>query len=147
MIQKFKSLLSRCRWPWQWVAVIFVAALALSACGPGPTAITSATLRDQIFSIEPRQNGTVTIWMVHDDVGSYCVTDPSLVKEAQTIFHSGDPTAIVSYKTINAGDAAGGGFFGLDYGTVCAQEDQGSSSNHTTYLVTGVEALGDWIIP
>jgi len=47
----------------------FAILVLLAACGAGAKAITEGTLQDSIFSVEPRVNGTVSIWMTHDDVG------------------------------------------------------------------------------
>lgn len=43
--------------------------LLFAACVPGPHAVVDGVLRDTIFSYEPRANGSISIWMLHDDVG------------------------------------------------------------------------------
>ena len=103
-----------------------IAILLLVACSPNKiTGRNPATLRDQIFSVEPRQNGTVSIWMVHDDVGTYCTANGDIINEINTIFHSADPSAYVSYRTMQIGDPA------------CGQEGDEASGFHT-YLITDI---------
>ena len=106
-----------------------IALLLLAACSPNRiTGRNPATLRDQIFSVEPRQNGTVSIWMVHDNVGTYCTANRELIDEINTIFRSSDPSAYVSYRTMQVGDPA------------CGQEGDSDSGFHT-YLITDIEPV------
>lgn len=106
-----------------------IALLLLAACSPNRiTGRNPATLRDQIFSVEPRQNGTVSIWMVHDNVGTYCTANGDLINEINTIFRSADPSAYVSYRTMQIGDPA------------CGQEGDADSGFHT-YLITDIEPV------
>jgi hypothetical protein len=103
--------------------------LLLAACSPNRiTGRNPATLRDQIFSVEPRQNGTVSIWMVHDNVGTYCTANGELIEQINTIFRSSDPSAYVSYRTMQIGDPA------------CGQEGDADSGFHT-YLITAIEPV------
>jgi len=104
--------------------------LLIAACSPNKiTGRNPATLRDQIFSVEPRQNGTVSIWMVHDNTGTYCTANGDLINEINTIFRSKDPSAYVSYRTIGQiGDPA------------CGQEGDANSGFHT-YLITDVQPV------
>lgn len=105
------------------------ALLLLAACSPNRiTGRNPATLRDQIFSVEPRQNGTVSIWMVHDNVGTYCTANGDIINEINRIFRSADPSAYVSYRTMQIGDPA------------CGQEGDEASGFHT-YLITDIEPV------
>ncbi len=123
----------------KFIGLFMVTLLLLAACA-GPKAITGGVLRDQIFSVEPRANGFTTLWMVHDDVGAYCTNDAMLITEAQQIFNSADPTAFISYRSVNAndpeyawlGDLTGGG---------CAIEKTGT----TVYLLTAVDTPQTWM--
>jgi hypothetical protein len=109
-------------------ALALVLLLAV-ACSPNRiTGRNPATLRDQIFSVEPRQNGTVSIWMVHDNIGTYCTADSRIIDEINRIFRSSDPSAYVSYRTMQIGDPA------------CGQEGDEQSGFHT-YLITGIEPV------
>lgn len=103
--------------------------LLIAACSPNRiTGRNPATLRDQIFSVEPRQNGTVSIWMVHDNIGTYCTANSELIARINTIFRSADPSAYVSYRTMQVGDPA------------CGQEGDSESGFHT-YLITDVQPV------
>ncbi len=103
--------------------------VVLAACSPNTiTGRNPATLRDQIFSVEPRQNGTVSIWMVHDNIGTYCTANGDLINRINTIFHSKDPSAYISYRTMQVGDPA------------CGQEGDSNSGFHT-YLITDVQPV------
>ncbi|MBI1255827.1 MAG: hypothetical protein GC204_00005 [Chloroflexi bacterium] len=103
--------------------------LVAAACSPNRiTGRNPATLRDQIFSVEPRQNGTVSIWMVHDNVGTYCTANGDLINKINTIFRSADPSAYVSYRTFQIGDPA------------CGQEGDADSGFHT-YLITDIQPV------
>jgi hypothetical protein len=112
--------------------IILFAALAiivLAACSPNRiTGRNPATLRDQIFSVEPRQNGTVSIWMVHDNIGTYCTANGEIIAEINRIFRSSDPSAYVSYRTMQIGDPA------------CGQEGD-DASGFRTYLITDIEPV------
>ena len=112
------------------LSIIALIVVATAACSPNKiTGRNPATLRDQIFSVEPRQNGTVSIWMVHDNIGTYCTADGNIINKINTIFHSKDPSAYVSYRTIGQiGDPA------------CGQEGDANSGFHT-YLITDVEPV------
>lgn len=113
-------------------AIILLGVLVLmviAACSPNRiTGRNPATLRDQIFSVEPRQNGTVSIWMVHDNVGTYCTANGDIINEINTIFRSNDPSAYVSYRTMQIGDPA------------CGQEGDADSGFHT-YLITDIQPV------
>lgn len=118
------------------IAPLALLVLALGGCAQGAQAITQAYLRDSIFSIEPRANGTFTVWMTHDDVGSYCTNDPSIIAQAKVIFDSPDPTAVIEYRSINANDPEWTWFDGMGGG--CAAE---AGTSHITYLLEAVYTL------
>src|SRR3954454_6586070 len=89
------------------ILLAVIVLLLIAACSPNRiTGRNPATLRDQIFSVEPRQNGTVSIWMVHDNTGTYCTANGDIINEINTIFRSADPSAYVSYRTMLIGDPA-----------------------------------------
>lgn len=120
------------------IALLLV--VLLSACA-GQHAITDAYMRDTIFSIEPRLNGTATIWMTHDDVGSYCSRDATIIAKAHAIFASTNPETVVEYRSVNTNDPEWTWFGGVGGG--CAVET-GSSSGHTTYLVLNIWTLEEY---
>jgi hypothetical protein len=112
------------------ILLAVIVLLLIAACSPNRiTGRNPATLRDQIFSVEPRQNGTVSIWMVHDNTGTYCTANGDIINEINTIFRSNDPSAYVSYRTMQIGDPA------------CGQEGDANSGFHT-YLITDIQPVG-----
>jgi len=109
--------------------VVILFSLVAGCSSQQITGRNPGVLRDQIFSIEPRANGTVSVWMVHDNLGTYCTADQAVVTELNTIFYSPDPTAFITYRTFQIGDPQ------------CGQE--GSAKNgFTTYLILAVKPLG-----
>lgn len=125
------------------VTVLFV--LLLTACGPGAKAITSGNpgvLRDTIFSVEPRLNGTTTVWMTHDDLGSYCTKDASLSKLAQDIINDKTKPAevILQYASINAGDSEGGGVLGDITSSGCAA-DRSTGNGNVVYKIVSIVSV------
>ncbi len=113
------------------ILVLIFSAFVLAACGSsgiqGPGAITDAYLRDTIFSVEPRVNGSTTMWMTHDDVGYYCTTDKTLGQQILAMIKDpGQPVeVIVEYRSVNIGDAE---YNGAVLGG-CARESTGSGSS------------------
>lgn len=116
------------------IAVLLL--LVLAACGPGAHAIREGTLRDTVFSIEPRQNGTTSIWFTHDDVGAYCTRDGEIVATAQLAIRSTNSEVIATYRSINNNDPEYGGLLNAFGG--CAN-DKGT----TIYLLLSLRRVGD----
>lgn len=84
--------------------VIVAIILTLSGCA-GAQAITKATLRDTIFSVEPRNNGVTVMWMTHDDVGAYCTTRPEIAAKMHRFLNEQTRREVlVDYKSLNVGD-------------------------------------------
>ena len=111
--------------------VLILAAFVLAACGSngiqGPGAITHAYLRDTIFSVEPRANGSTTMWMTPDDVGYYCTTDKALGKAILDMIKDTSQPAevLVEYRSVNIGDSE---YNGAVLGG-CARESTGAGSS------------------
>ncbi len=111
--------------------VLLLAGLVLAGCGSngiqGLGAITDAYLRDTIFSVEPRVNGSTTMWMTHDDVGYYCTTDRALgQKILAMIKDTSQPVEVlVEYRSVNIGDPE---YNGATLGG-CARESTGAGSS------------------
>ena len=113
-----------------------IVTVLLAGCGAGLQAITGATARDTIFSVEQRNNGGVVMWLTHDDVGTYCTIDKSIGETAFELMKSGQD-ALVSYRTLNGNDKENGVLGGLFQGA--CNTDRGSGNN-TNYLITKIEA-------
>ena len=87
------------------VAVVILILAIVAGCA-GPQAIRGkATLRDTIFSVEPRNNGVTVMWMTHDDVGAYCTTKPEIAEKMQKYLDGSEHVEVlVDYKSLNVGD-------------------------------------------
>jgi uncharacterized lipoprotein YajG len=108
--------------------VICILVLVLSGCA-GPQSITKATLRDTIFSVEPRNNGVTVMWMTHDDVGAYCTTRPEIAEKMNQFLHQNTrQEVLVDYQSLNVGDE---GYDLLSGG--CATD-----ANTTNYIVIDI---------
>lgn len=114
------------------IVLFAILVLILAAC-TGPQAVVNATLRDTIFGIEQRASGTTMIWMTHDDVAIYCITDPVLANTANSIFRSSNPEVFLSYRSLNTSDPQWN-----ILGISGCQHNQGSSDNTLVYVVTGI---------
>lgn len=108
------------------LAVLFL--FCLAACSPNLiTGNNPATLRDTIFSEEPRENGTVSYWMTHDDLGTYCTQDATVEKKMHDSLFGEHGEILLSYRTYQLSDPA------------CGQE-RGDGAK--TYLILGVTVVG-----
>lgn len=115
------------------LALLFLA--ILTACGPGPHAVMNGTLRDTIFSVEPRANGSTSIWMTHDDVGVYCTLNQELASKALLILSSPDNEVILRYASINAGDPESN----ILLTNGCATEERKQVTVYKIISITSVE--------
>lgn len=115
---------------WVRFAAVAVLVFVLAACGAGPQAITQAFARDQLFSIEPRVNGTATLWLMHDDVGSYCTLNQDIIAKAQQVLASENTEVVIEYRSLNNDDPEYSIARGIGGG--CAKE---GDDDHTTYLI------------
>lgn len=59
-----------------------------------------AVARNQIFSVEPRNNGTYTIWLMNDDVAAYCATTKIVGETALKALRSKSGEAIITYRNL-----------------------------------------------
>lgn len=120
------------------IGLILLLALMLAGC-QGPKAIVNATLRDTIFSVEPRANGATSIWMTHDDVGTYCTFDTKLAADALAILKSANPEVIITYRSINSNDPEWA-WLGDMNGNGCPQE---SGQQSTIYKLLTIQRPGE----
>lgn len=57
----------------------------------------SGKLKDEIFGVEHRANGAIVVWVVHDDVGSYCFSNDSTARKAEELFNTYDGKVVITY--------------------------------------------------
>lgn len=110
----------------------------LAGCGAGPHAVKDATLRDVIFSIETKENGSHFLWMVHDDVGVYCTMNAALFAKAEAIFSdkSHQPEVFIKYISANVGSDENKSFFQDPLNITGCVHDKS-----TVYVMTDVEPV------
>lgn len=105
--------------------------LGLTACSPrviGSAEGQRATVRDAIYSLEPRQNGAYVMWLRYDDEGVYCMTDKGLYDRAMDIMTKGSGWAVIEYHTLRSTELA------------CQNVENTSSkgAQHTIYVVNSI---------
>lgn len=121
-----------------WLAVVGI--LGLAACGPGPHAVQDGALRDTIFAIETKQNGSHFVWMMHDDVGVYCTMDNALFGKAEAIFNdkSHTPEVIINYISANLGSAENPGLLQNPLGNEGCSHDEA-----VVYVMTAITPVNE----
>lgn len=125
------------------LAIACLILVTISACDgfglsvQGPHSITQAYLRDTIFSVEPRLNGSVTVWMTHDDIGFYCTTDQSIKQQALAIIEDIDqaPSVLITYRSVNINDPE---VNGIGAGGCAVEKTSGESSTQQAYKLLSI---------
>ena len=71
----------------------------ISSTNPG-------VLTDYLFSVEPRNNGSYTIWVRNDDIGAYCTADKKIgeAAKAASLMELDDIPVIMEYRYRQEGD-------------------------------------------
>src|SRR3954469_22756705 len=110
------------------ILALLVAVLA-AACSPAGNISkrNPGTLRDYIFSVEPRNNGSYIIWVRNDDVAAYCTTDKTLGDTAMQAIHSRTGLIIMEYRNRETLDKESRS---VDQGG-CAVESSGDKTDTT----------------
>lgn len=65
-------------------------------------------LKDEMFGIEHRANGVVVVWVVHDDVGSYCFNNGEMAAKAEKLFNTYEGKVVITYDDGSAFDGCPG---------------------------------------
>ena len=103
--------------------------LTVAACSPAGNISkrNPGMLRDTIFSVEPRNNGSYIIWMTHDDVAAYCTTDKALGDTAIQAINSRTGLVVMEYRNRETGDKES---WAVNQGG-CAVESSGDATSTT----------------
>ena len=109
--------------------MVAVVVLLLAACSPAGNISkrNPGMLRDTIFSVEPRNNGSYIIWMTHDDVAAYCTTDKALGDTAIQAINSRTGLVVMEYRNRETGDKES---WAVNQGG-CAVESSGDATSTT----------------
>jgi hypothetical protein len=118
-----------------FAVILVLATILLSGCGAGAYAITRAELRDWIFNVEPRNNGSMTVWMRHDDVGAYCTLNSDLQEKINGIWNSPDVYVYLTYRSVNNNDA--------EYNWTGTGDGCAADRATTRYKILGIERVAD----
>ncbi len=115
--------------------LIVVLALVVAGCGAGPHAVQDGALRDTIFAIETKQNGSHFVWMTHDDAGVYCTMDDELFAKAAAIFNNkaAAPEVILNYISANVGSEENPDLLQSRFGTAGCSHDEA-----VVYVMTNI---------
>jgi len=122
--------------------LVFLILLTTAACSPAGNINkrNPGILRDTIFSVEPRNNGSYIIWMQHDDVAAYCTTDKALGDQAIEAINSRTGLIIMEYRNREVGDKENGA---VNQGG-CAVESSGDATSTTPiFKILSIKILSE----
>lgn len=122
------------------LGLLLVVVLVVGACGAGPHAVQEGALRDTIFAVETKQNGSYFVWMTHDDAGVYCTMDSELFAKAEAIFNdkSKSPEVFLKYISANVGSAENPDLLQSRFGTAGCSHEQA-----VVYVMTDISAVSE----
>lgn len=123
--------------------VLFVAVvLAVAACSPAGNISkrNPGMLRDYVFSVEPRNNGSYIIWMRNDDVAAYCTTDRTLGEQAIEAINSRTGLIVMEYRNRETGDKES---WGVNQGGCVVEGSGGESSTTPIFKILSIRILSD----
>lgn len=120
------------------LGLLLLMSFAVGACGAGAHAVQDGALRDTIFAIETKQNGSHFVWMTHDDAGVYCTMNDELFAKAEAIFNNrgSSPEVILNYISANVGSAENPDLLQSNFGTAGCSHDEA-----VVYVMTGITAI------
>ncbi len=113
----------------------------IAACSPAGNISkrNPGILRDYIFSVEPRNNGSYIIWVRNDDVAAYCTTDKAIGDTAMQAIRSRTGLIIMQYRNRETLDKES---FGVDQGG-CVVESTGSKTDTPIFKILSIEILSE----
>lgn len=111
--------------------------------GISPYAVDDGVANDWIFSVEPRENNTVSVWLRYDDTGVWCSSAPNIKSFVLQVAEETDPQVVIVYDSLNFGTPE----YDL-LGTAGCSRD---GDNVTRYRIVGIRRAADdpesWIYP
>ena len=126
----------------KFLSLALLLAVLATACSPAGNISkrNPGVLRDYIFSVEPRNNGSYIIWVRNDDVAAYCTTDKALGDTAMQAIHSRTGLIIMEYRNRETLDKESRG---VDQGG-CAVESSGDKTDTTPiFKVLSIEVVSE----
>ncbi len=115
--------------------------LLTAACSPAGNINkrNPGVLRDYIFSVEPRNNGSYIIWMRNDDIAAYCTTDRALGEKAMEAINSRTGLVVMEYRNREGGDKES---WAVNQGG-CAVESSGENSSTPIFKVLSIRIMSE----
>src|SRR5258708_3936751 len=116
------------------LSLIVLASVVLSGCSARVIENKEgrrATVRDAIYSLEPRANGAYVMWLRYDDEGVYCIDSDTLYNQAMNLLLT-TGWAIVEYHTYSSVNDVGR----------CSDVENTTSdagTKHTIYVVNSIK--------
>lgn len=125
-------------------AVIFIATLSLlSSCYGGyDTDVIDATARDTIWGVEQTRGGAANVWLMHDDVASYCTNDEEVAEEALNILENHGGEVLITYRTIKVGMDTYDWWHSSDCGSLGGTAEGGGTVTFQLVSIKAVPARG-----
>ncbi len=122
--------------------LIFAVMLAAAACSPAGNISkrNPGILRDYVFSVEPRNNGSYIIWMRNDDVAAYCTTDRALGETAVEAINSRTGLVVMEYRNRETGDKES---WGVNQGGCTVESSGGESTSTPIFKVLSIRIMSD----
>jgi hypothetical protein len=118
-----------------------LAVVLVAACSPSGNISkrNPGTLRDYIFSVEPRNNGSYIVWVRNDDVAAYCTTDKSIGETAMQAIRSRTGLIVMQYRNRETFDKES---FGVDQGG-CVVESTGAKTDTPIFKILSIEVVSE----
>ena len=123
------------------LTLMLLLVVLVAACSPSGNISkrNPGTLRDYIFSVEPRNNGSYIVWVRNDDVAAYCTTDKTIGETAIQAVRSRTGLIIMQYRNRETFDKES---FGIDQGG-CTVESTGSKTDTPIFKILSIEILSE----
>jgi len=121
--------------------IMLLLILLTAACSPAGNINkrNPGILRDYIFSVEPRNNGSYIVWMRNDNIAAYCTTDKALGETAIEAINSRTGLVVMEYRNRETGDK--------ENGTVnqggCVVESTGENSSTPIFKILSIRILSE----
>lgn len=124
------------------VLMIVFVALLMTACSPAGNISkrNPGVLRDYVFSVEPRNNGSYIVWMRNDDIAAYCTTDKALGETAVEAINSRTGLVVMEYRNREAGDKES---WGVNQGGCVVETSGGENSTTPIFKILSIRILSE----
>ncbi len=125
----------------KFLILAIILTIFAAACSPSGNISrrNPGTLRDYIFSVEPRNNGSYIVWVRNDDVAAYCTTDKAIGDVALQAIRSRTGLIIMEYRNRETFDKESRG---VDQGG-CVVENAGDQNTTPIFKILTIEIVSE----